>query len=381
MKNLLLIAVFTSFLSCKQVQNDEKLNQPVSKTQELTHARGFLIKKNKAGITTIEVNNPWPNAKSAFTYALVPKDKMHRLTIPAEKYDAVIPTPIEKIVVTSTTHIPALEALGVLNSLVGFPNTSFVSSTKARERIDSGSIQDLGNNEAINTEMTIALKPDVVIGFGINNQNKAYETLVRSKIPVAYNGDWTEETPLGKAEWIKFFAPFFGLEKKADRIFQDISKNYNQAKLLAAKAQHKPTVLTGGLYKDIWYVAGGKSWMAQFLKDSQTDYLWQHTNDTGSLSLSLESVLDKGRDAEFWLNPSMHTTYEAMIKTNEHYRQFNAFTQRNVFSNSINKGPTGGLLFYELAPQRPDLVLKDLIHIFHPALLPGHELYFFKPLK
>ena len=142
------------------------------------------------------------------------------MTLSADAYDAIIPTPIESIVVTSTTHIPALEALGVLNKLTGFPDTRYISSKGARQLIESAKIRELGNNETLNTEMVIELNPDVVVGFSISSENKAYQTLERANIPVVYNGDWTEETPLGKAEWLKFFAPFFGLEKKSGSYFR-----------------------------------------------------------------------------------------------------------------------------------------------------------------
>ncbi len=376
-----LVFLFALFNSCKETPKNMTIEVSGKVTStDVLYAKGFTIEKPASGITQITVRTPWPNAESAFTYALVPKNLAASLALNKEKYDAIVITPIERIVVTSTTHIPALEALGVLDHLLGFPNTAFVSSKKARERIEKGQIKELGNNETINTEMTISLNPDVLIGFGINNQNKAYQTLIRSKVPVVYNGDWTEETPLGKAEWIKFFAPFFGKEKEADSIFKKIESDYTATKLLATKATDTPTVLTGGLYKDVWYVAGGKSWMAQFLKDAQTAYLWKSTPEAGSISLSVESVLDMGQKAEFWLNPSMHTSYSEIASANRHYQQFDAYNNKNIFSNAIAKGSTGGLLFYELAPQRPDLVLKDLIHIFHPTLLPEHELYFFKPL-
>jgi len=368
------------FFGCKQKKEETIPFEKPFKKVTITHSKGFTVEKFDSGITIIKISSPWPNAETAFTYALIPKEKMAFTTLNKDAYDAIIAVPVERIVVTSTTHIPALEALGVADKLIGFPNTAFISSKNTRERIDKGLIQDLGNNESINTEMTIELNPEVLVGFGIDNQNKAYKTLQHSNIPVVYNGDWTEETPLGKAEWIKFFAPFFELEKKADSLFKTIEESYNNIKLLSKKASTKPSVLSGGLYKDVWYVAGGKSWMAQFLADAHTNYLWKDTQETGSISLSFESVFDRGQEAEFWFNPSMHGSYKEMMEANNHYQQFKAFKNKNVYSYVHAKGATGGLLFYELAPNRPDLVLKDLIHIFHPELLSDHQLFFFKPL-
>lgn len=375
-----LIFLFVVF-ACKQGKKEvvSPIEEPASTM--ISHAKGFTIERFGNGLTTIKITSPWPNSETAFTYALIPKEQMASISLNRDAYDAIVTVPVKHIVVTSTTHVPALELLGVADRLVGFPQTDFISSEYTRKRIDQGKVEELGSNENINTERIIALNPEVVVGFGINNQNNAYNTLRKSHVPVVYNGDWTEETPLGKAEWVKFFAPFFELEKKADSIFGQIENAYIEAKNLGKKAGKRPTVLTGGLFKDVWYVAGGKSWMARFLEDAHTQYLWKENRETGSLSLSLESVLERAREAEFWLNPSMLTTYDAMTEANKHYQEFEAFKTKNVFSNTIAKGTTGGLLFYEQAPNRPDMVLRDLIHIFHPELLPDHNPVFFKPLK
>ncbi|WP_339710301.1 ABC transporter substrate-binding protein [uncultured Kriegella sp.] len=371
--------VLLSIIGCKQQKQQlPTKNEAIVKT--LGYAKGFTIVKEASGVTVITITSPWPNAGAAFTYALIPKEKLATITLNKAAYDAIVSVPVERIVATSTTHIPALEALGVENRLVGFPNTDYISSKTTRERIASGEIKELGSNEALNTEMTLELQPDLVVGFSINNQNSAYETLQRSNIPVVYNGDWTEETPLGKAEWIKFFAPFFQMERKADSIFKGIETSYTEAKELAKKSTSNPTVFSGALYKDVWYMPGGKSWAAQFLKDANSNYLWSATEETGSLSLSIESVLEKAQNAQFWVSPSQFTSYQNMKEANRHYQQFGAFKNKRVFTFAKTMGDTGGLLYYELAPQRPDLVLKDLIHILHPELLPEHQLFFFKPL-
>ncbi|MDB2606644.1 ABC transporter substrate-binding protein [Zobellia sp.] len=382
MKYRILLLLTCCLIACKDDKKTNSFSQNSKPVEiEISYAKGFSVKKFNTGITIIEVSSAWPNANTSFKYALIPKEKMASVTLNKDAYDAIIGVPVEQLIVTSTTHIPALDALGVTDKLVGFPNTDLISSENARKRIDNGSIKEIGNNETINAEIAIDLKPDVLIGFGVNNQNKAYETIIRSNIPVVYNGDWTEESPLGKAEWVKFFAPFFQLEIKADSVFTSIEESYLQTKSIVANVTKKPTVLTGGLYKDVWHVAGGKSWMAQFLKDAKTDYLWRETTETGGISQSLETVLATAQHAEYWLNPSMLTTYKEMEESNEHYTQFDAFKTKKVFSNTIAKGPTGGLLYYELGPMRPDLVLKDLIYIFHPEVLLDHELFFFKPIK
>ncbi|MCW5517081.1 ABC transporter substrate-binding protein [Muriicola sp. Z0-33] len=381
MKNTFLLLFVVLILGCVENKKGAISDEIQGNVIKVDYAKGFSISKSVSGITTISVSSPWPNATADFTYALVPKKNAANITVNKNDYDAIVFTPVESLVATSTTHIPALEALGVIDKLVGFPDSKYISSKAARKRIAKGEILELGNNESMNGEMVIALRPDVVIGFSINNQNKAYNTLERAGIPVVYNGEWTEETPLGRAEWIKFFAPFFELEDQADSIFNDISSSYKVAKNIAAKAKKQPTILSGALYKDVWYLPGGKSWAAQFLKDANTRYLWQNNPDTGSVSLSLESVLQQARDADFWISPSQFTTYDQLELANRHYSQFKAYREQKVFTFAATQGETGGLLYYELGPHRPDLILKDLIHIFHPELLPEHNPFFFKPLK
>ena len=374
---LFLSLILVVLMGCKQ----SKKKQPVQnqdKSSNITYATGFTV-KHQGDITVVEVTGAWPGSGS-FKYALVPKEKLPAISFPRDAYDAIIGTPVEKVVLTSTTHIQPLLQLNELNTVVGFPNTDYISSPEARRLIESGQIQNLGMNDRLNTEMVLALNPELIVGFSINNENKAYDIIKKAGTPVVYNGDWVEHTPLGKAEWIKFFAPFFEKEALGDSIFASVESSYQKAKEIAQNALSQPTVLTGGLYKDVWYVAGGKSWMAQFLEEANADYLWTDNTETGSIGLSLESVLEKAQDAEFWFNPSAETTYTGLAEANPHHQQFDAFKNKKVYSNAIDKGETGGLIFYELAPHRPDLVLRDLIKILHPELLTEHELQFIKPL-
>jgi iron complex transport system substrate-binding protein len=381
LKQLLLFSYLLFLCSCKQQSKETLSQESTSKKVELTYANGFSIEKQASGITILKILAPWPNAEASFTYALIPKEKQAFITLDKNEYDAIISVPIDNIVVTSTTHIPALEALGELDKLVGFSDTKYVSSKAARKRIDAGQIKELGINESLNTEAVLALQPDVVVGFAVSGNNTAYETLQRSQIPVIYNGDWVEETPLGKAEWIKFFALFFKKETEAITVFAEIEKSYIDAKKLAETANTTPTVLSGALYKDVWYLPGGKSWAANFLKDANANYLWQESTESGSLSLSWESVLVVANNAEYWIGPAQFKSYSEMASSSAHYLQFDAFKNKKVFTFANTVGETGGNLYYELAPQRPDLVLKDLIHILHPGLLPEHKPFFFKPLN
>jgi iron complex transport system substrate-binding protein len=298
-----------------------------------------------------------------------------------ESYDEIITIPINEIVVTSTTHIPSLEMLEVDTTLVGFPSLDYISSQKTRKRINQGFIKELGKNEDLNTESLLDLNPDVIVGFAIDNHDKTLKTIKKTGIPLVYNGDWTESSPLAKAEWIKFFAAFYDKDTLANRLFSNIENEYLNAKKIAFNAKSKPTVLSGAMYKDIWYLPQGKSWAAQFIADANGDYLWKETKGTGSHSLSLESVLEKAEHAEIWIGPSYYTNLVQLKKAHAVYQYFDSFKNKKVYSFTNKVGETGGLIYFELAPNRPDIVLKDIIKILHPELLPNHKFYFFDQLK
>lgn len=372
----LFLFVVLAIAGCKNdVEKSVKKN--AAAVNSVTHAQGLQLYRYD-GYTVVKVTNPWPEAKDVFTYVMLKKGGVVPDSL---KQYTTVRVPLKTVVVTSTTHIPSLEALGVENTLVGFPSTDFISSEKVRARIDAGKVKEAGANESLNTEVMIDLAPDAVVGFSISSNNKSLTTLEKSGLKVLYNGDWTEQTPLGKAEWIKFFGALYDQEDKADKLFAEIEKGYNEALVLAQKATSRPTVLSGAMFQDHWYLPQGGSWAALFLKDAKSDYLWADSEGTGSLNLAFETVLDKAENADYWIGPSQFTTFKEMTDANPHYAQFKAFKTKNVYSYSSKKGAKGGLIYYELAPNRPDLVLKDLIAIFHPDLLPGYQTYFFEKLK
>ena len=374
-KYVLLLIISIQFISCQQKNELQTKNN--SSGNYMRYATGLSIQKY-ADFSIVTVSNPWPTADKNYTYIL--HNKSAKIPDSLQKYTA-IQVPIKSIVVTSTTHIPALELLGVENKLVGFPNTDYVSSEKTRALIETGNVREIGTNQSLNTEVLLDMQPDVIIGFGVDGEKKTYDNLQQNGLKILYNGDWTEQHPLGRAEWIHLFGVLFGLEEKADNVFKTIEKDYLDAINLAQKATSKPTIYSGAIYQDQWYLPQGKSWAAQFLDNANGDYLWAASEGTGSLSLSFETVLEKAQNADFWIGPGQFTSFEQLEKANPNYKHFKAVQNKNVYSFSSKKGKTGGVIYYELASNRPDLVLKDLIKILHPELLSDYELYFFERLK
>ena len=363
-----------SIIGCRQNENATTLK--LNNKNTIQHAKGFEIYPY-SGFSVVKIKNPWPNSKIEYTYILQEK---HGIIPDSLKQNTIIQVPIKTIVATSTTHIPSLEMLGVENSLVGFPNLNYISSEKVRKRIDALKVRELGSNQALNLEMILDLAPSVIIGYGIDNNNPTLDNLQKSGLKVILNGDWNEQTPLGKAEWIKLFGALYSKEKQAESLFSSIEKEYNATLLLAKKAAFKPTVLAGAMYENIWYLPQGNSWGSLFLKDAQANYLWSETTGSGSLALPFETVFEKAKEADFWIQGQFSTLNE-IVNANKHYTQFKAFKTKKVYSFGSKKGKSGGVLFYELAPNRPDLVLKDILKIVHPELLPNYELYFYEKLN
>jgi iron complex transport system substrate-binding protein len=368
----LLLVVFS--FSCKKEILKETA-APISKST-IKHAKGFdIIIVN--GLKKLIIKTGYQNVTTIFEY-LILKKAAKKATL----NNQTIQVPIKEIVVTSTTHIPMVELLNEESSIVGFPHTTYISSEKTRTLIDAGKIKEIGKESSLNTEILLDLQPELVVGYSITSADKSLTTVQKSGISVIYNGDWLEETPLGRAEWIKFFGVLYNKEKQADSIFNAIETNYLKAKKIALKATIKPTILSGAIMsKDIWNLPAGESFVAQFLKDANLNYLWKDSKGKGSLSLSFESIFDTGKNADFWIAPGYFSSKEQLLQSNQIYAEFTAFKNDRIYTPSIKKGKTGGVIYYELAPTRPDLVLKDIIKITHPNLLPNYELMFFEKMQ
>ncbi|MDP4600004.1 MAG: ABC transporter substrate-binding protein [Polaribacter sp.] len=369
-KYILVCFTFLIILFSCQFEKIKSDNKNEENTK-INFAKGFQI-EDQNEIQKIIIKSPYQNSEEVFEYLLSRNKNLKK----------ELRIPISRIVVTSTTHIPMIELLNEENSIVGFPNASYISSQKTRQRVEQGFIKEIGKENLLNTEVLLNLQPDLVLGYSVSTADKSLEIIKKSGIPVIYNGDWLEETPLGRAEWIRFFGVLYDKQKMADSIFKTIETAYLEVKQLALKTSEKPTILSGAVMsKDIWNLPGGESFVAQFLADANLDYLWKNSKGKGSLSLSFESVFERAKEADFWIAPGHFSSKTEMLEHNKLYAEFKAFKKDNIYTSTLKKGKTGGVIYYELAPTRPDLVLKDLIKIAHPELLPNYELTFFEKMN
>ncbi|MGH2667019.1 ABC transporter substrate-binding protein [Flavobacterium sp.] len=371
----ILYTLLIVFAGCRK--NETAVSKTIAKQNAIEYASGLSLYAYD-GYTVVKVSNAWPNAEKDFTYIL--KEKNSSVPDSLSKYTA-ISVPLQSVVVTSTTNIPFLEMLGVENKLTGFPHTDYISSEKTRKLIDKGLVKNVGQNEKLNMEQLIDIAPELIVTFGVDNNNPMIDNLQKSGLKVMIQGDWMEQSPLGKAEWIKLYGALFGKEKEAKMLFDNIVKDYKNTLLSVKNCKAETSVLYGSMYQDQWFVAKGNSWVAQFLRDAKSDYLWKEVQGTGSLGLSFEDILDKAKNAGCWIAAGSYQSLTELEKSNPHYNQFDAFKKKNVYTFESKLGATGGTVYYELGPSRPDLVLKDYIKIFHPELLPDYKLTFAQKLN
>lgn len=354
MKYKYLIVLISLLVSC---DSNQSKNRSASLPGE--HATSYAA-KFKIYDGHLEVLEPWPGAVRSITYKL-----------------GEVP---QRIVVTSTTHLPYLEMLGIEDRLVGFPSTKYISSPKIRKLVNEGKITDLGPDGNMNLELLLSLEPDMVFAFDMGNESTTLDKIQESGIPVVYNADFLETSTLGRAEWLRFYGAFFDLEEKADSIFTSISTRYDSLRNLVEHVEHKPTILSGVMYGDAWFLPGGNNWSAAFFKDAGGSYLWAENAATGWLEVSFETVFDKAHNADFWIGISTHNSLDELVGQDERYADFEAFKQKNIYNYNKRLGPSGGYDFFESGYARPDLVLADLIRILHPDKLPGYETYYFQKI-
>jgi iron complex transport system substrate-binding protein len=344
----------------------------------LQYTDGFSIEYHNS-YKVITVKTPWPGASESLQYVLVQCGAPAPEGFPAEQ---IIEVPVKSIVTMSTSYLPFLDELGVLDRLVGLDDATYVSNPTVLKMAEEGKLTMIGYGSGVNVEKALELKPDLIMTYGSGApEYDAHPVLIQAGLKVAINAEWLDTSPLGRAEWGKFIAAFFNKEAAAESLFNEKVTRYNELKALTASLTEKPTVFTGSAYQGTWNVPGGKSFAAAFLSDAGAAYLWADDTSTGSLPLAFEAVFEKAKDADYWLNVGFFGSLDDLKAADARYADFAAFQKGNVWNNDAKSSPNGGNDYYESAVAHPEVVLADLIKIFHPDLLPDHELVYYRQLK
>ena len=336
------------------------------------YAQGFRMAQGD-GYCRIDIVNPWDTTTLLRTYLLVDTHAPLPQHMPE---GIVVRTPLNNSLVFSSVHCSLLAELHCLDAIGGICDSEYNYIEELNNRLQNGTLTDAGNSVSPDIEQIIDLNPDAILLSPF--ENLRHERLEKTDIPIIECADYMETSPLGRAEWMRLIGRLYGCESLADSLFESIKEEYLATAQKVATVQEKPSVITERRIGQVWYVPGGKSYMASLLNDAGAEYPWSDNSNTGSIALSFENVLEHGQDADFWLikyNATQNLSYNDLRQEYTPNSRFKAFEQRHIYGCN-----TQYLRYYEETPFHPERLLQDLGAIFHPSLFPEHKPYYFLPL-
>jgi len=341
-----------------------KTKENVVRTQGdnlMRHARNVTVFKTDYGYH-MDVICPWDTTLTLGHFALV-KDT----TKAVGEGLTQLRVPVQSVISFSATQWAVFLRLGEIDRVKGILEGRFVTDTTMRSLLAQEKVYDIGTEAAADIERMIQLQPDALLYSPYFDGNQGGLNVTGAVLfPFA---DYMENTPLGRAEWIRVIGILAGCEDKANAWFDDIERRYNALSGLCANVEHRPTVFSDLAFNGQWYVAGGKSYIAKLFADAGADYIWKDNPSTASVPMDAESILAKAQKADYWRvinsNP-FPMTYESLAKENPVYPLFDAFKNHKIIVCDILS--TG---YFEQSQCEPDLLLADFIHFFHPELLTG----------
>lgn len=375
-KYSIVVVLSILFSACSQQTEHQQTEQETAQLVNLSYAKRFNIKKVK-DYTVLEILGNKDNTNVTASFVLYKNEKPDYVK---EAYYVKIP--VTRVASMSSIYTTMIEKLNSLNSIVAIDNVDYYNNEAVQNLVKQQKIVELSKGPHIEVEKTLALKPDLLLTFGMGNPKNDIDTkLLQANIPIAISLDHLEETPLARFEWLKFFACFYDKESYADSLFKVTEVNYNAIKSLTQKATTKPTVLTEMKYGDVWHVPGGKSFISHLIADAGGNYLWADNNKTGSLPQSFENVYAKAKDCDFWINTYNINSKKELVSYDERYALFKAFKEDKIYNNNKTQNSKGFSNYWENGVSNPDYVLADLIYIFHPELMKEYRFMFYKKVE
>jgi len=323
---------------------------------------------------SVRIRDPWDTLRQRQHYVLV--DRTRPLPAGLPEGGIVIRVPVEKAVIYTSVHTAIAEELGALDRVCGVCEPQYITSPVVLQRIDEGRIADLGVSTSPNVEKIIDIGTEMIIASPF--ENSGYGSAEKLGIPIVEAADYMENHPLGRTEWVLFYGLLLGEREAAEQVFARTEAHYNELKALAATVEHRPSVLLERRYGTSWAVPAGESYIGVMHADAGADYIFGYLKGARSVHFTFESVFDQAGDADFWLlkyDTRAPMTYRLLAQEYEPYANFRPWKERRVFAcNTINS------TYYDDITLHPDRVLEDLIAVYHPDLLPGHEQRYYFPL-
>jgi iron complex transport system substrate-binding protein len=298
----------------------------------------------------------------------------------------VVEIPVDSVVALSTTHLPHLAALERLDHLVAVDSFLYPNTPQVLEMIAAGEVVEVGAGLDINLEVMLDLEPNLVLTDIFDPNSSAYSLLSESGIFSAINSDWLEPSLLGRAEWIKFISAFFNDEAEATAIYDAIVTEYETVADLASSIpdEERLTVLWNSYttFTESWTIPGQETWVGELLSDAGVNWVLMDEVPEGSQDFSFEAVFEAGADAPLWVvNAFLVETAADLAALDERFTDFAAFQNSAIYNDTARTNANGGNDFWETGVTNPHLLIKDLVKLFYPDLLPDHELVFYKPLS
>ncbi len=341
------------------------------------YASGFSIKgADGYESSIITVTNPWQGADSITTQLFIARGGE---SAPEGFTGQVLEGDASRIVAMSSTHIAMLDAVGEAGRVVGVSGIDYISNPVISANRDS--IGDVGYEGNINYELLISLDPDLVLLYGVNGASSMEGKLNELGIPFMYVGDYLEESPLGKAEWMVALSEVVGKRTEGEQVFGGIPVRYNDLKKrVADTVLDAPSVMLNTPYGDSWFMPSTESYVARLVKDAGGDYIYKKNTGNASLPVDLEEAYKLTSEADMWLNVGMANSLDELRTSCPKFSDTRCFRNGSVWNNNLKTNAAGGNDYYESAVVNPDILLRDLVKIFHPELV-EEDFVYYKQLK
>lgn len=360
MKYIGILALLFLFFSCKEQPQSTQTN----KDEGVEYAKWFSIEK-RGEYTLLSVIDPATGIPEK-KYCL---GKSQPADLPVE--EQFIKVPVQKIIALSSTHIGMLAKLGAIDKIVGISNINYVYNEQLKSSYANGHIRQFDNLGSMNAETAFKTGANVVVYSGFEGSAPAAEQkLAAMNVLCIPDYDWKEQHPLGRAEWIRFFGALLGKEQEADQYFNNIEKEYMNALQQVGEQKRHPSLFSGMMYGDIWYMPEGNSFHAKLFSDAGADYGYKNSGGTGSVALSFEEVLKKFQYADVWMNVEFSSKKQIM-EANGNYKYFDAFRNGKMYTTSHAANN-----YWENSAVEPHKMLKDIVTILYGN--PEDKLYYYK---
>ncbi len=365
----LLILAITLLCSCGG--NTRQQDSMAGDTVRMKYAENICIVKCD-GYTKVELANPWRKGSLLHTFILVDKDA-EKTHLPE---GIVVEVPLMKSAVSSGVHGSLITELGALKSICAVFEVEYYSNKDILREYKAGRILNLGSSMTPNIEAIINAHPDALLLSPF--ENSGYGQIDNLNIPIIDCADYMETSPLGRAEWMKFYGLLYGKSHEADSLFNTVEAEYIRLKEMAKKNTAHPKVVNDIITGSTWYVPGGNSTTGQLIADAGGDYIFKNEDKSGSIAMAPEAVFEKSQDADVWIfkyTQPTDKTYDQLAAESPMYSQIKAFKDKNVFGCNLSYVP-----FYNDLPFHPDRHLRELIKMFCPKSMPDYQLKYYKPV-